>query len=67
MRRAELLELTDPPAANALWETADRQLTNNVEWVTTVDNREVELTSGHLHNYEYKPVWGFLADQAWVR
>ena len=66
MRHAELLELTDPPAADALWERVDRQLTNNAEWVTTVDTREVEITSARLHNYEYNPVWGFLADQAWV-
>jgi YVTN family beta-propeller protein len=67
MRHAELLELTDPPAADALWETVDSQLTNNAEWVTTVDSREVEITSARLQNYEYNPVWGFLADQAWVR
>ena len=67
MRHAELLELTDAPAADPLWERVDRQLTNNAEWVTTVDTREVELTSSHLHNYEYNPVWGFLADQAWLR
>jgi peptide/nickel transport system substrate-binding protein len=67
MRHAELLEPTDPSAAGALWERVDRQLTNNAEWVTTVDTREVELTSSHLHSYEYNPVWGFLADQAWLR
>ena len=66
MRHAELLELTDPPAADALWERVDRQLTNDAEWVTTVATREVEITSARLHNYEYNPVWGFLADQAWV-
>jgi DNA-binding SARP family transcriptional activator len=66
MRHAELLELTDPPAADALWERVDRQLTNNAEWVTIVASREVEITSARLHNYEYNPVWGFLADQAWV-
>ncbi len=67
MRHAELLELTNAPAADALWERVDRQLTKNAEWVTTVDTREVELTSSHLHNYEYNPVWGFLADQTWLR
>ena len=66
MRHAELLELTDPSAANALWERVDRQLTNDAEWVTTVATREVEITSARLHNYQYNPVWGFLADQAWV-
>jgi len=66
MRHAELLEPTDPPAASALWERVDRQLTNYAEWVMTVATREVELTSARLRNYEYNPVWGFLADQAWV-
>jgi YVTN family beta-propeller protein len=66
MRHAELLELTNPPAADDLWERVDRQLTNDAEWVTTVDSREVEITSARLHNYEYNPVWGFLADQAWL-
>jgi hypothetical protein len=28
--------------------------------------RDVELTSRRLRNYQYNPVWGFLADQSWV-
>jgi YVTN family beta-propeller protein len=67
MRRAELLEPTEPTKSTALWEAVDRQLTNGAEWVPTVASREVELTSDRLRNYEYNPVWGFLADQAWVR
>jgi hypothetical protein len=41
--------------------------TGAAEWVPTVASREVELTSKRLRNYEYNPVGGFLADQAWVR
>ena len=67
MQRAELLEPTDPAKSSALWEAVDRQLTNAAVWVPTVASREVELTSDRLRNYEYNPVWGFLADQAWVR
>jgi ABC-type transport system substrate-binding protein len=67
MQRAELLEPTEPAKSSALWEAVDRQLTNAAEWIPTVASREVELTSGRLRNYEYNPVWGFLADQAWVR
>jgi YVTN family beta-propeller protein len=67
MRRAELLQPTQPAKSSALWETVDRRLTNAAEWVPTVASREVELTSHRLRNYEYNPVWGFLADQAWVR
>jgi peptide/nickel transport system substrate-binding protein len=66
MRHAELLEPTDPSRASALWQTVDRQLTNNAVRIPTVDNREVEITSRRLRNYEYNPVWGFLADQAWL-
>jgi ABC-type oligopeptide transport system substrate-binding subunit len=66
MRHAELLEPTHPPRARALWETIDRQLTNDA-WVPTVTFRDIELTSGRLHNYEYNPVWGFLADQSWLQ
>jgi ABC-type Na+ transport system ATPase subunit NatA len=36
-------------------------------WVPTVSLRVVELTSRRLGNYQYNPVWGFLADQSWVR
>ena len=67
MRRAELLEPTAPARSSALWAAVDRQLTDAAEWVPTVASREVELTSKRLRNYEYNPVWGFLADQAWVR
>lgn len=67
MRRAEQLEPTYPSEASAIWQTVDRQLTNSAEWIPTVDTREVEITSTRLRNYEYNPVWGFLADQAWLR
>jgi YVTN family beta-propeller protein len=67
MRHAELLEATHPPKARALWETIDRQLTDDAAWVPTVTVRDIELTSRRLRNYEYNPVWGFLADQAWLR
>jgi hypothetical protein len=67
MRHAELLEPTDAPKARELWATIDRQLTNDAAWLPTVTFRDIELTSGRLRNYEYNPVWGFLADQAWLR
>ena len=35
-------------------------------WVPTVTYRDVELTSRRLRNYQYNPVWGFLADQSWL-
>jgi len=67
MRQAELLELTDPPRAWSVWEAVDRQLTDNAIWVPTVTYPDIELTSRRLRNYQYNPVWGFLADQSWLR
>ena len=67
MQQATQLELINPLRSRALWESVDRQLTDNAVWVPTVTPREVDLTSNRLHNYEYNPVWGFLADQSWLR
>ena len=37
-----------------------------VDWVPTVTLRYEELVSKRLRGYQFHPVWGFLADQAWV-
>jgi peptide/nickel transport system substrate-binding protein len=66
MRRAELLELTDPLKSRTIWEAVDRRLTNTAEWVPTVTHSDIELTSRRLRNYQYSPVGGFLADQSWL-
>jgi hypothetical protein len=31
-----------------------------------VSEREIDVVSACLHNYEYHPIWGFLADQSWL-
>jgi peptide/nickel transport system substrate-binding protein len=67
MNRADSLELSDPAAANSLWTSIDRTLTDQADWVPTENLREVDLVSNRLGNYEFNPVWGFLADQSWVR
>jgi YVTN family beta-propeller protein len=67
MQQAQRLDLTNPPKARALWETIDRQLTNTAAWVPFATYPEIELTSRRLHDYQYNPVWGFLADQSWIR
>ena len=68
MQRASQLELTDPARVTSRsGPPIDRQLTDAAAWVPTVTLRDVELTSRRLGNYQYNPVWGFLADQSWVR
>ena len=67
MTRAVQLGPQRPAAASALWTHIDHRLTDEAAWVPTVNEREVEVTSARLRNYQYNPVWGFLADQAWLR
>ncbi|MGI8413561.1 MAG: ABC transporter substrate-binding protein [Solirubrobacteraceae bacterium] len=67
MRDASLLELQDPERADAIWGAVDHQLTNQALWAPTVDLRAVELVSPRLRNYQFNPVWGFVADQVWLR
>jgi hypothetical protein len=35
-------------------------------WLPTVSVREVDLVFKRLGNYQFNPVWGFLADQSWI-
>ena len=67
MREASLLELQSPDRADASWTAVDHQLTDQAVWAPTVDLRAVELVSPRLRNYQFNPVWGFLADQVWLR
>ena len=67
MRTASLLSLANPRSADATWTDVDHRLTDQAVWAPTIDLRAVELVSSRLHNYQFNPVWGFLADQVWLR
>jgi YVTN family beta-propeller protein len=67
MQNAEALELGAPASAHELWTSIDHALTSQADWVPTVTDREVELISRRLSNYQFNPVWGFLTDQAWLQ
>jgi YVTN family beta-propeller protein len=67
MTEATLLQLQSPAQAAAMWTKVDHQLTDQAEWVATVDLNEVDIISSALRNYEFNPVNGFVADQAVVR
>jgi YVTN family beta-propeller protein len=66
MQQATLLEDQSPVQAALMWAQVDRQLTDQAEWVATVDLNQVDIISKRLRNYEFNPVWGFVADQAVV-
>ena len=67
MQQASALELEAPARAAALWAPIDRRLTDRAYWIPTVNVHPPELASRRLRNYEYSPVWDFIADQARLR
>jgi YVTN family beta-propeller protein len=67
MQQASALEVRDPTAAAAAWALIDRALADGAYWVPTVSLRAQELTSRRVRNYQFNPVWGFVADQVWLR
>ena len=67
MRRASLLQLRDPQRAAALWAEIDHDIVDRAYWVPTVNSHGPELVSARLRNYQYNPIWDFIADQVWLR
>jgi peptide/nickel transport system substrate-binding protein len=67
MARATRLQLSDPGRADAAWARVDRRITDQALWVPTAKVSPPELVSRRLRNYQFHPVWGFIADQAWLR
>ena len=67
MQQASALQLEAPARAAALWARIDRKLTDRAYWIPTVNVHPPELVSRRLRNYEFSPVWDFIADQARLR
>jgi peptide/nickel transport system substrate-binding protein len=63
---ADALQITDPRAADTTWARLDRQLTDLAIWVPTTTNKETDIISARVGNYEYHPFWGAMIDQLWV-
>jgi peptide/nickel transport system substrate-binding protein len=67
MARATVLQLSEPRRAAAAWAKADRRITDQALWVPTVNAHAPEFVSSRVRNYQFHPVWDFIASQAWVR
>jgi YVTN family beta-propeller protein len=67
MSRASSVEATDARRAAADWADVDRKAVDAAGWVPLVTPREVEFVSSRVHNYQFNPIWGLLADQVWLR
>jgi YVTN family beta-propeller protein len=65
--RAESLQATDPSAATAAWARLDRKLTNLAIWLPTITNKNTDIVSTRVGNYQYQALWGPMYDQIWVR
>lgn len=67
MARATSLQSVDPKRAAELWADVDHDIVDKAWWLPTVTPLGVDLVSSRVGNYRFHPLWGFMADQAWVR
>jgi len=67
MARAKALQTTDSKRAAALWTEIDHQIVDSALWVPYVNLYSVDFVSARMRNYRSHPLWGFMADQAWLR
>jgi peptide/nickel transport system substrate-binding protein len=65
--RAASLQVSDPPAAAALWTTIDRRIVDAAPLVAYGNEQAVHFVSRRVGNYQYNPQYGALLDQMWVR
>jgi peptide/nickel transport system substrate-binding protein len=66
IRRAEDLQVTDPPAATALWAKIDQRIVNEAPWVPFTNTLGTRLVSARVGNFQRNPVLGVLVGQLWV-
>ena len=64
---AQALAETQPRAANALWASLDHELVNRAVWAPVVNEHGLDFVSARIHDYEFHPYWGLIADQLWPR
>jgi peptide/nickel transport system substrate-binding protein len=67
MARATALQLRDQRRAADAWANVDRRITDQALWVPTATISTPQFVSKRVRNYQFHPVWDFIADQAWLR
>jgi DNA-binding SARP family transcriptional activator/ABC-type transport system substrate-binding protein len=65
--RAQTLEELQPRAANALWARLDHELVDRAVWAPVVNDHGLDFVSAQVHDYEFHPYWGLIADQLWLQ
>jgi len=66
LRRAQALKPTNPRAAAAIGARIDRRLVDRAAWVPMINELGLDFVSERMHNYQFHPYWGLIADQLWV-
>ena len=68
MQKAQAEQPSNPAASRALWQQADREITNAAPWVPLIASFNVSVLSKRVGNYQYSPTAiAMLIDQLWVR
>jgi ABC-type oligopeptide transport system substrate-binding subunit len=67
IRRASAAQLTDPRAAEALWERAERRVLDAVPAIPLTNPVHTDLLAARVRNDQEHPLWGLLPDQVWLR
>ena len=67
IKRAYLLQTSNPAAAGDVWSAIDHELVDQAPWVPLYNPRALTALSARVGNYQYHPFWRVLLDQLWVR
>ena len=67
IKKAALLQTSDPARANALWGEVDRGLVDQAVMLPWSAPRTRILVSARVGNYQNHALWGPLLDQIWVK
>jgi peptide/nickel transport system substrate-binding protein len=64
MNKALTIGVTNPEAANTLWQTVDKQVTDAAPWVSLFNPKLIDFVSSRITNHVFSPQWYFLLDEA---
>ena len=67
MDKAESLAVTNPTAANGIWQQVDHEVTNQAPWVDMFNPQQIDLLAKRVHGYQWNPQWYLLIDQLWLK
>ena len=64
MNKALTLGVSNPEAANTLWQTVDKQVTDQAAWVSMFNPKLIDFVSSRITNHVFSVQWYFLLDEA---